>query len=69
MSEQENIEALAEIFEKDAGEITKETKLEELGWDSMSMLSVMAVSKAHGRGMTGDQVRALVTVGDVLAYL
>lgn len=69
MSEQENIEALAEIFEKDAGEITKETKLEELGWDSMSMLSVMAVSKAHGKGMTGDQVRALVTVGDVLAYL
>ena len=69
MSEQGNIEALAEIFEKDAGEITKETKLEDLGWDSMSMLSVMAVSKAHGKGMTGDQVRALVTVGDVLAYL
>lgn len=69
MSEQENIEALAEIFEKDAGEIAKETKLEDLGWDSMSMLSVMAVSKAHGKGMTGDQVRALVTVGDVLAYL
>lgn len=69
MSEQENIEALAEIFEKDAGGITKETKLEDLGWDSMSMLSVMAVSKAHGKGMTGAQVRELVTVGDVLAYL
>ena len=69
MSEQENIEALAEVFEKDAGEITKETVLEDLGWDSMSILSVMALSKAHGKGLTGDQVRALKTVADVLAYL
>ena len=69
MSEQENIEALAEIFEKDAGEITKETALEDLGWDSMSILGVMALSKTHGKGLTGDQVKTLKTVGDVLAYL
>lgn len=69
MSEQENIEALAEVFEKDAGEISRETQLDELGWDSMSILSVMALSKMHGKGLTGDQVRTLKTVGDVLAYL
>lgn len=69
MTEQENIEALAEIFEKDAGSIAKDTPLDELGWDSMSILGVMALSKTHGKGLTGDQVKALKTVGDVLAYL
>lgn len=67
--EQDNIEALAEIFEVDAGTLTKETALDTLSWDSMAMLSVMAVSKAHGKGMTGAQVRAAKTIGDILAYL
>ena len=69
MTEQENIEALAEIFERDAGGITRGTALEDLSWDSMTILGVMALSTAHGKGLTGDQVRTLKTVGDVLAYL
>ncbi|MGI5923179.1 MAG: acyl carrier protein [Lentisphaerae bacterium] len=69
MTEKENIEALADIFETDASSLTKETILKDIGWDSMTMLSVMALSKAHGKNLNGDQVRALVTVGDLLAYL
>lgn len=69
MSEQDNIEALADVLEVDAGELTKDTQLDTLSWDSMAMLSVMAISKAHGKGMTGAQVRAVKTIGDILAYL
>lgn len=69
MTEQENIEALAEVFDVDAGSLSKETRLEELAWDSMAMLSVMAISKQHGKGMTGSQVREVKTIGDIVAYL
>ncbi len=69
MTEQGNIEALAEVFEIEAGELNKDTPLDTLSWDSMAMLSVMAISKAHGKGMTGAQVREVETIGDILAYL
>lgn len=69
MSEQEKIEELAEIFEIDAGGLTKDTSLDTLSWDSMAMLSVMALSKAHGIGMSAVQVREVKTIGDILPYL
>ena len=69
MNEQEKIDALAEVFEVDADKIANDTQLDTLEWDSMAMLSVMAVSKAHGKGMTGEQVREAKTIGDLLSYL
>lgn len=69
MNEQEKIDALADVFEVGAGEISKDTLLDTLEWDSMAMLSVMAVAKARGKGMTGAQVREAKTIGDLIAYL
>lgn len=69
MTEQENREALARVFDVEAGSLTNDTRLDDLAWDSMAMLTVMAISKRHGKGMTGQQVREAKTVGDILAYL
>lgn len=66
MSEQEKIEKLADILDRDVGEIVPDTRLDELGWDSMGMLSVIALARANGKVVTGSQVREFVTLGDVL---
>jgi acyl carrier protein len=41
--------------------------LDEIGWDSMGMLSVIALAKTNGKTITGAQVRAFATVGDILS--
>ena len=66
MSEQEKIEKLADILDRDVEEVVAAKRLDELGWDSMGMLSVIAVARANGKVVTGSQVREFVTVGDVL---
>lgn len=67
MTEQEKKEALCEVFETDR--FTPETRLDTLNWDSMAMLSVIAVAKANGVAISGDAIRAFKTVGDVLEAL
>ena len=67
MNEQEKMEILAEIFDCDAGEITPDKQLDELGWDSMAMLSVIAMAKAKfNRKLPGAQIREFETVKDIL---
>lgn len=66
MNEQEKIEKLADILDQDVGEIVSDTRLDDLGWDSMGMLSVIALARANGKVVTGSQVREFVTVSDVL---
>ena len=63
----DQIEKIADILDHDAAELTQDTRLEDIGWDSMGMLSVMALAKQNGKTISGDQIRRLVTVGDVLA--
>ena len=66
----EKIEILAEVFDRDAGEIKPETRLDEIGWDSMAMLSVIAMAKTRfGTKVTGAQLREFVTVQDILDVL
>lgn len=67
MTNEEKLEALCEVFENP--EINAETQLDEIGWDSMAMLSVMAVAKQHGKAVTGAQMRAMKTIGDILQVL
>lgn len=70
MSTEEKIEILAEIFDCDAGEITPDKPLDELTWDSMAMLSVIAMVKAKfNRKVPGAQIRAFKTVNDVLSIM
>ena len=67
MNIEEKIEALAEIFDCDAGELKPETQLDTLEWDSMAMLSVIAMVKAKfDKKLPGAEIRAFRTVQDIL---
>ena len=67
MNEQEKLEVLAEIFDCDAGELSPEKQLDDLSWDSMAMLSVIAMAKTRfDRKITGTEIRAFSTVQDIL---
>lgn len=63
------LDAVADIFDVDAADIAPGTRLDTLAWDSMAMLSVMALARAGGRAVTGDEIRGMETVADILAVL
>ena len=70
MDKQEKLEALAEVFECDAGSLKSETPLDDLAWDSMAMLSVIALVKARfNKKLPGAEIRAFTTVGDILKVM
>ena len=66
MSEQEMINRLADVLDQDPGAITPDTQLDEIGWDSMGMLGVIALAKMNGKTISGAQVRAFETIRDIL---
>ena len=67
MNEQEKLEVLAGIFDCDMGELSPDKQLDELSWDSMAMLSVIAMAKARfNRKLPGSQIREFTTVNDIL---
>lgn len=67
MNDSEKIEQLYEIFETE--DINPATELDTLQWDSMAMLSVMAVVKSGGKSVTGQQLRTAKTIADLLAVM
>lgn len=67
MTDNEKLDALAEVFEADA--LSPEMALDELGWDSMAMLSVIALARANGKAVAGGTLRELKTIGDILNVL
>ncbi len=70
MTQEEKLEALAEALDRDIGELKPEANLDSLGWDSMSMLSVIAMAKTlFNKKITGAQRREVTTVQDVLSAL
>ena len=67
MTQEEKLEVLAEIFDCDVGELSPEKQLDELSWDSMAMLGVIAMVKARfDRKLPGVEIRAFKTVQDIL---
>jgi len=63
----EKIDILADVFDCDAGEIKPEIRLDEIGWDSMTMLSVIAMVKTRfNKKIAGVQIREFKTVQDIL---
>lgn len=67
MTQEEKLEALAEIFDCDVGELKPETQLDTLQWDSMSMLSLIALVKAKfDKKLPGSEIRGFRTIHDVL---
>ena len=69
MDDMDKLEAIADIFDVDPSEITPETALETLSWDSMAMLSTIALAKAQGKSVSGETIRGMKTVSDIMAVL
>ena len=67
MTEQEKIDKLADVLDQDPSALTMGTPLDTIGWDSMGMLSVIALAKTNGKTITGAQIRAFKTVDDILS--
>jgi acyl carrier protein len=68
MTHEEKLAELAELFEVDS--VTPETALDTLHWDSMAMLSVIALLKAKfDRRVTGTEVRSMETIQDILTMM
>lgn len=70
MTQEKKMEALAEVFDTAAVPLQPETRLDEIGWDSMSMLSVIALVKTKfDKKLPGTEIRAFETVGDILKVM
>lgn len=65
----EKIEKLADALDWDASNVTLETHLDTLQWDSMAMLTVVALARANGKIVKGEDLRKMVTVADVIAAI
>ena len=67
MDNSQKIELLAELFEVDESEIIPEKTLEELHWDSMNMLGLIALFKAElNIKLEVTKLRSFRTVNDIL---
>ena len=66
MTDQEKINKVADILDQESSALTAETQLDTIGWDSMGMLSVIALAKTNGKTITGVQIRGFETVGDII---
>lgn len=62
----EKLEQIADALDHDVASLTPATRLEDIGWDSMGMLSVMALAQQQGKTLTGAQVDEFKTVADIL---
>lgn len=65
----EKIEKLADALDWDVSNVTPETHLDTLQWDSMAMLTIVAVARANGKVVKGDDLKKMVTVADVIAAI
>lgn len=71
MENNKKIELLADLFEVEPSEIVETKELENFEpWDSMSKLSLIVLMDDEcGKKLTGEQIRAFKTIGDIIAYM
>ena len=63
-------EALADVLDCPAEELKPEVSLDTLAWDSMARVTLVAVARTRfGVKVTGAELKAMTTVGDVFAAL
>lgn len=61
-------QGLVDIFEVEPDELTAETRLEDLNWDSLAIVSVIALfDDVARREVSVDQLKACETIGDIEA--
>ncbi len=71
MSIQEKLTLIEEALDTEENTLTPETVLEDVdSWDSIAALSLIAMMDDNfGKTLSGSEIKALVTVGDILAHM
>lgn len=71
MDEQKKLALLEDMMELDEGTLAPETALADIEeWDSLARLSlIVLMDEEFGKSITGADVRAFVTVADILACM
>lgn len=71
MELKEKLTLIEETLDVDEGSISPETELADVDeWDSIAALSlIVMLDEEFDKTITGDEIRALVTVNDILAYM
>lgn len=71
MSEKERIELLEEIMDLGANTLSVDSVLAEFEeWDSLTALTYISeMDSRFGKKVTGDQIKAFVTVTDAIALM
>ena len=71
MTKNEKIALLEDMLELESNTLTPETELTAIDeYDSMAKLSlIVLMDEECGKKLTGEQIRAFKTVGDILAFM
>lgn len=71
MTKEEKIALLEDMLELETGTLTPETELTSIDeYDSMAKLSLIVLFDDEcGKKLTGEEIRAFKTVGDILAAM
>ena len=67
MTVEKKLELIADILDIDAKELTPETEIASLDWDSVAILSFIAMmDEEFGKEVKGAQIKKFVTIQDAL---
>jgi acyl carrier protein len=71
MTNEEKIALIEETLDIESGSLNPETELSSVAeYDSMAKLSLIVLCDENfNKKLSGEQIRAFVTVGDILAFL
>lgn len=70
MTNEKKMELLAEILDVDASELTPEMELASFEWDSVAILSFIAMmDESFGKTMKGAEIKKFVKVQDALSVM
>lgn len=71
MELKEKLALIEEALDTEEGVLTPETNLEDVDeWDSIAALSLIAMLDDNfGKTLPGKEIKALVTVEDILAHM
>lgn len=71
MDNSKKIELLADLFDVDPAEIRESIELDGFEpWDSMSKLSLIVLMDDEcNKKLTGEQIQAFKTIGDILSFM
>lgn len=71
MELKEKLSLIEEAIDTEEGSLTPETLLSDVEeWDSIAALSlIVMLDEEFEKTITGDEIRTLVTVDDILSYM